>query len=61
MAGNSSHESNSYNANSIILIKQASSEINYESRGEYFFFKLLLEKAFNNFKAQCLQCVLHIR
>lgn len=36
MAGNSSHESNSYNTNSIILTKEAFSEINYETRGEYF-------------------------
>lgn len=36
MAGNSSHESNSYSTNSIILIKEASSEINYENREEYF-------------------------
>lgn len=36
MAGNSRHESNSYNTSSIILIKEVSSEINYESRGEFF-------------------------
>lgn len=36
MAGNSSHESNSYNTNSIVLTKEAFSEINYETRGEYF-------------------------
>lgn len=36
MAENSNHESNSYNTNSIVLIKEVSSEINYESRGEYF-------------------------
>lgn len=36
MARNSNHESNNYNTNSINLIKEASSEINNENRGEYF-------------------------
>lgn len=57
---NSSHESNSYNTNSIISIKGPSSEINYKDTGEYFLFKLLFRKALNHFKAHCLQCDLHI-
>lgn len=36
MAGNSSHESNSYNTNGIISIKGPSSEINYKNTGQYF-------------------------
>lgn len=62
MAGNSSCEPTSYNANSVISIKGLSSEINYKNTGEYFIYSLSCcsGKHLNHCKVYWLQGDLHI-